>query len=284
MKQILPHRLCRTSTVQTVSVFVILLLTGFGLSAQKTVCSEAGGRGQPSIPCSDLLIVPVGPSAPQDSPAASQTVTVQQLRHVVPKNAQKEIEKAKQAFAKHRADETIDHLKNVIRFDPECAPARNDLAVVYLRTNNPDPAIDQLEEAIKIDPRNPLFFTNLAVGYLVVHRLDAAERAARMAADLDRTGPYSLYLLGTILVHEHKFTDEALRCFERTDRAYWLGHLFAARVLIAQDNLNLAQSEIQTYLSDKSRQDPDPVYARIITNWLAYIDRGERNRSAALLQ
>ena len=43
---------------------------------------------------------------------------------------------------------------------------------------------------------------------------------------------------------------------DHTGNEFWLGHLFAARILIAQDKLDLARSEIQTYLSDKERQDP----------------------------
>ena len=284
MKHILPYRLQAPSIMHIVSIVVMVLVTGFHLNAQMTFCSKAGSLKGPTAPCLDPFIIGTPPEQPRQLPGAAQTVTAEQLRHVVPKNAQKEVEKAKQAYAKHRMAETIDHLKNVIGFDPGFAGARNDLAIVYLQTENPGPAVDQLEQAIKTDPHNPLFFSNLALGYPAVSKLADAERAARTAVDLNVASRYPLYLLGTTLVYQHKFTDEALRCFERTGNEFWLGHLFAARILIAQHNLALARSEIQTYLSDKERQDPDPVYARIIANWLGVIDKGEENHTAALLQ
>ena len=190
----------------------IVLLTGFDLNAQMAFCSKPVPLKGPAPACLDPFIIPAAPEQPRQLPDGAQTVTIQQLRHVVPKNALKEVEKAKQAYAKHQMAETIDHLKNVIGFDPEFAGARNDLAVVYLQMENPGQAIDQLEEAIKTDPHNPLFFSNLAVGYVAVNRLADAERAARTTVDLDGAARYPRYLLGTTLVYQHKFTDEALRC------------------------------------------------------------------------
>ena len=73
--------------------------------------------------------------------------------------------------------------------------------------------------------------------------------------DLDGADGLTRFLLGAALVYEQKFTEEALRCFERTHDEYPLAHLLAARVLIEWNNLETARAEIRTYLSGKDQSE-----------------------------
>ena len=207
----------------------------------------------------------------------SNTVTVQELKHAIPKKAHKEMERAEKAHLQQRKDEAKEHLNRAVSIDPEFVAARNNLAAIYLTEGDGEAAVAQLEEAVKIDPHNPILFTNLTLGYTMTHKLDAAERAARERLLLDRTSAKAHLFLGLVLVEKQRFTDEALRCLERAREEHPLAHLLAARVLIGQGNSERARAEIQTYLSTER----DEANRAIATSWLDRI-ASERKRAAAL--
>ena len=205
-------------------------------------------------------------------------VTFQELQHVVPRKARKEMEKAETARLRNHQDDAVRHYQQAISLDPELVAARNNLAVVYLTTARGEPAITQLEAAIKIDPKNARLFTNLALGYAMIHNYDAEERADRMAAGLNREDALPRLVLGLALVAQQKFTDEALQCFEQASEQYTAAHLFAAKLLMAGGQLIWAKSEIQIYLSRAE----DPRNRALASRWLARIDQGEDDRLTSL--
>ena len=225
---------------------------------------------------SDLTVTPQHPLS-RDSD--SQMVTLQQLEHVVPKRAQKEMVSADKAIQRDNAEEAISHLKTAIQIDPGFVRARNDLAVVYIRMGNPDPAIEQLTEAIKVDPHSPLLFTNLAVSYIISRKLNDGERAARTAVDLDRTGVRPRYILALALHYEKQFSEEALEYAERTSSEYPVAHLFAARIFLARHEFQRAKQEIQAYLSGPVLV---PEFEHTINGWLSFISENEQRAGAIL--
>jgi tetratricopeptide (TPR) repeat protein len=196
----------------------------------------------PQTPQNDLAV-------PNTTRSPENLVSAQELQHRVPGKAQKEMEKARKALSNEQLDEAIDHLKQVISIDPEWVAARNNLAVVYLTHSNVKLGVEELEEAVKVAPRNPTLFTNLTVAYHQAHRLDDAERAARLAVNLDRTSFRPRMLLGVVLMEKRKFTDETLQYLRRSIPDYPLAHLLAGGVLIAQAKFEEAKSEIQSYLA-----------------------------------
>lgn len=240
---------------------VVALLTGPALS----------GQGQ------DRQLFLVWPKEHQTTPAApSPTVTMQELRHKVPPRARKKMEKAEKARLANRLDDAIDLYKQTIAIDPEYVAARNNLATLYLRGADTNLGLEQLQEAITVSPHNAMLFRNLAIGYELARQIADAERAARMAVDLDRTGAEPRLLLGLILLEEHKFTDEALRCFERTALQYPLSHLLGGRVLIGQGEMERGKSEIQAYLASGDQDN-----RQIALKWLASLDDKEQELALA---
>jgi tetratricopeptide (TPR) repeat protein len=189
------------------------------------------------------------PTQPQQPHAESDMVTVQELKHAVPRKARSEMEKAENARLKQREEEMAGHLKQAVSIDPEFVAARNNLAVFYLKTGNPESALAQLEEAARIDPHNARVFNNLALGYTMTRNFDAAERAARSAIGFQRVGANARMILGMVLLQQSKFTEEALRCFELARGEYPVADLLAARVFIARGNPEKGKSYIETYLA-----------------------------------
>ncbi len=225
----------------------------------------------------DPFTLPVVSEQPHQRAADSLTVTIEQLRHPVPKKALKEKEKAERAFGQNRTEEAMSHLEAAIRIDPEFVWARNDLAALHLRMNDPRPAIEQLNEAIKFDPHFPLLYINLAIGYIETEGFGDAERAAREAADLDRTRTLPRYLLAVSLYFQKKFTEEALRCATETSSFYPASHLFAARILIERNNFEPARAEIRAYFSSNQ---PAPEFVTTAKSWLDFMASHEQKSAA----
>jgi tetratricopeptide (TPR) repeat protein len=210
------------------------------------------------------------PKEPDQVPAGSSIVTFQELHHIVPKKALKELERARRARAERHTDDAIRHLNEAIHIDPEFIAARNDLAVIYLTAAKPEPAVAQLEEAVQIDRNNSILFTNLCLGYNMLQKFDAAEHAIRLAVDLNRTGVLERLFLGLILVAQRKFTEEALQCLERAYDEYPEAHLLAARVLMARGSSKMVKSQLQAYLATS-----DMKNRALATRWLSSIDQSE---------
>ena len=253
--------------------FAVVFLAGSALFAQSNVVpEELGGRQRhATLPFPASINIEVSSTVPPRPHAGRRIVTVQEVHHLIPKKARKELEKAERARLVQHTDDAIEHFRRAISIDPELVAARNNLGIVYLAVARPNPAIAQLEEAIKIDPNNSAVFTNLTLAYSMVHNLDAAERAARSAVALDRTGSRPRLLLGFVLVEQRKFTEEALQCLERARDEYPVAHLLAARILIAQGKSEWAKTEIQAYLSG-----PEQRNREIATRWLGLVDQTEQ--------
>lgn len=121
-------------------------------------------------------------------------------------------------------------------------------------------------------------FRVASVGYIVVGTFDAAERAARTAIDLDRTGKFPYFLLCLALYFENKFTDETPRYAERTSDEYPQAPFYAARTFMEKNDFERARDEIQTYLSGDKR---DPSLVDLATSWLDII-AARRQKAAAV--
>jgi tetratricopeptide (TPR) repeat protein len=225
-------------------------------------------RGFPQLAYPQL---PAPQSPGQKLPPALQIVTTQQRTHVIPKKAIKEMIAGENARAKQHNDQAVLRMNNAIRLDPEFVSARNNLAVLYLRLNNPEPAVAQLEEAIKIDPRNPATVINITVGYICVKRYEAAARTAREALALDRGDNLPKLLLGAALVLQGKFTEEAYRCLQGNGDQYPLSHFLIARILIARNDGEGARAELKKYLWSNK-----PAESVTANKWLSYIENGKQ--------
>jgi Flp pilus assembly protein TadD len=140
----------------------------------------------------------------------------------------------------------------------------------------PASAIAQWEEAIRVNPLKGLLYNNLAIGYVMVHNLELAERAARMALELDRTTNRARALLGLVLYQEHKYTAETYALLERSSNEYAMTHVFAAMVLVDQGDFQKARTHVQAYLSSGETE-----YSKGASKILDFIDRTGQARDSS---
>ena len=214
-------------------------------------------------------------SASQWETYTSSVVIVEQLRHRVPAKAKDEIEKGQKALQRARIDEAIRHYKLAIAVDPSLVVARNNLAICFMQSDLPA-AVDQLEQAVEVDPHHPTLYRNLTLAYAFSSRFGDAERVGRIAVDLDRTGDQTArFLLGWVLVSEHKYTAEALQLLHRASTIP-LAHLLAGRVLFGEGEYAGAQEEIETYPGTNQAQFRD-----VANKWLSAVFRLAAPRNSA---
>ena len=233
----------------------------FWIAAALSVCDSLCGQ------------TGMGPALEFDE-GAKLTMTVQELRHAVPRGARSEMERADEAKLKHQPKQEIDHLKRAIQIDPEYVAARNRLGI-RLFAIEPASAIAQWEEGIKVDPHRGALFANLAAGYLLIGKPEPAERAARTAVDLEKTSNQARTLLGFALYEEHKYTAEALVLVERASDRFPEAHLFAARMLLEWREFDKARIRIQSYVSSGDKENLGEA-----SEMLGFIEKAQRPGAA----
>jgi len=171
------------------------------------------------------------------------TATVHELAHIVPKKAKVEWDLAEKARRQSRPVEAMQHFEQAIAIDPEFVAARNNLAVLQFKSDNVEAGIAQLEAAITLDPQKAILFSNLALGYVALENPREAERAARVAVRLDRGSVHSRMVLGVVLIQEHKYTDETVRCLEAAQDDYPAARLLLSRLPTARGDHSPAKDD-----------------------------------------
>jgi len=179
----------------------------------------------------------------------SGIVTLQELEHQIPRRADREFKKAWAAQRKGDRETAIVYFQKAIAIDAEFCAALNDLGTTYLQTDQPDLAIEQFNKAIAVDPHRAKPYSNLALAYLRKDQYSDAERAARYALDLDRTGAYGHLTLGMSLVLQEKFTAEMERSLERAALDYGSANFWLAIALLSKGDIDNAKTRFKVYLA-----------------------------------
>jgi Flp pilus assembly protein TadD len=71
------------------------------------------------------------------------------------------------------------------RLDPKQAPARVELAKMYLRENRVDEAVSQLETARTLDPKNKAVYSQLAIAYRRQGRSESSRQMLSFLQELN---------------------------------------------------------------------------------------------------
>ncbi len=175
------------------------------------------------------------------------TVTVHELGHKVPKQAEREFAKAWTARDKGDRTAAIASFQKAIAIDPEYCAALNDLGTTYLDTNQVSLAIEQFDKAIAIDPHAPKPYTNLAIAFLKQEQFRDAERAARRVIDLDPSDTRGNLTLGLALLYQNKVTDEMQWMLNKAASDFPSAHLWLAEGLLTRGNVDAARDHVNRY-------------------------------------
>jgi Flp pilus assembly protein TadD len=184
----------------------------------------------------------------QQSPV-SAVVTMHELAHRIPKQAERDYRKAWVARDKGDLQTAILDFQKAIAIDPEFHEALNDLGTTYLQLNQIDLAIEQFNKAMAADPHAAKPCSNLAIAYLRSQQYADAERAARRVLDLDRAGTHGLLTLGISLVLQEKFTPEMRRSLERAALDHPAANFWLGIGLLNAGEIETARDRLKAYLA-----------------------------------
>lgn len=200
--------------------------------------------------------------------AQASTVSLAQLMHKVPPRAEKEALSAQASWKKGDMTACIDHLQRALEIDPEYLEARHNLALVYVRLDQPENVISAYQEVLKIDRHASEAYSIISSAQARLERWGEAEATARRALSLHPADGRARFILGLSLAAQEKNDAEALKCLSDSYPAYPGARMIAARLLARQGDIAEARTQLETYLpiAPSSRRDR-------IQDWLARLSR-----------
>jgi tetratricopeptide (TPR) repeat protein len=210
------------------------------------------------------------PAKSKTAGSTDATVSVRQLRHKVPAEAQKEFSKGSAASIKGDQRLALDHFQKAVTLDPEFADAFNGIGMSYAALGQLPEAADQFQRAIDLVSDHPGAAANLSI---VLCKLKHYHEAGEMARRALRLNPGLLklrYVLGISLVNEGGDKVEALDNLRRATEEVPRAHLLVAKILAETGQREDAAQHLQDYLRLSPADDRDRP---AVKEWLEQLRR-----------
>jgi len=176
------------------------------------------------------------------------TVSIRQLQHKVPSEAQKEYSKGKTASNKGEHVLALDHFRKATQIDPEFSQAFNSSGVADMALGHFEQASDQFQKAVDLVPDYLVALANLSIALCGLEHYHEATEAARRALKLDPLLLKIRYVLGLSLASEGGNQAEALDNLQRAAAEVPKAHLVAAKILAETDRRGDAAKQLEDYL------------------------------------
>jgi lipopolysaccharide biosynthesis regulator YciM len=182
------------------------------------------------------------------SRSVGSTISIAQLQHKIPAQAQKVFHKGEQAFAKHNLSQACDYYRQAVALDPEFIDARLQLGAAQSDLGQFSDAAEQYQKVIDIAPEHQLALPNLSIVLAKMKRLHEAGEVARRALKVvPGSGPVH-YILAASLIEEHGNLDEAIEHMERAAPEVPKAHLVASDLLLQRGRRAAAVRHLEEYL------------------------------------
>ena len=180
------------------------------------------------------------------------TVSAAELEASIPSKARKEFERASDAYAEKKVDESIAHLRKAIAYFPNYLMAHNDLGAQLLEQGKLEEAEAELQRAILIDKK--AFNPHLNLGIVLVNGKRYSEAVATLkdAVSLDAGSAAARLYLGQALagVGEVKPALKELKtAYDLGGDDYAVALLHLGRVYLMANDPNSALKAFERYVS-----------------------------------
>jgi Tfp pilus assembly protein PilF len=136
---------------------------------------------------------------PRSTVPTRGVISVAQLRHRVPKEAQKSFKRGKKFSGKGDHQNAARELENAVARDPEYADAHHQLGVEYAELGRAAEAEAELRRAIALDPYSWLAHHDLGVMLIRIGNFAEAGPSARRALELSPGNDEARFLVGWLL-------------------------------------------------------------------------------------
>jgi tetratricopeptide (TPR) repeat protein len=197
------------------------------------------------------------PTRGQSDRTAGSTVSIRQLQHRVPSQAQKECNRGQAAARNGDHQKALEHFQKAVSIDPEFADAYSHLGTAQASLGNLDDALEQFQKAVKLVPDHLSAVANLSLVFCKLKRYSEAEQTARRALKLDPTFSMMRYILALSLIMEAKHEAEALDNLERAASEIPKARLLAADIFAHSGRRQDAARQLEQYLRSLPERDPD---------------------------
>jgi len=179
------------------------------------------------------------------------TVSAAELEASIPQKARKEFERASDAYAAKKLEESIAHLRKAIEYFPNYLMAHNDLGAQLLEQGKLDEAEAEFRRAILIDKKafNP--HLNLGIVLVDAKRYAEARDVLNEAVSLDPSAPGARLYLGQALdgLGELKSAARELsNAFDLGEETYAVALLHLGRVLLKENDSAGALKAFERYV------------------------------------
>ena len=210
------------------------------------------------------------PSKANGGNSNDATVSIRQLQHKVPSEAQKEFAKGNAASRKGEHALALDHFRKATQIDPEFSQAFNSTGVSDMELGQLKQASDQFQKAVDLVPDYLVALANLSIALCRLKHYHEAAEVARRALKLDPLLLKVRYVLGLSLASEGGNQAEALDNLQRAAAEVPTAHLLAAKILAETDRRGDAAKQLDDYLRSSPADGAD---RQKIEGWLEQLRR-----------
>lgn len=197
------------------------------------------------------------PVKAQTSRSDDATVSLKQLQHKVPGEAQKEFGKGNAASMKGDQPRALDHFQKAVKLDPEFAEAFNSIGTTYATLGDLQQAADHFQKAIDLVPDHVGATANLSIVLCRLKRYREAGELARRALKINPALFKLRYVLGISLMNEGGSRVEALDNLQRATVEVPGAHLLVARILAENGRREEAAQHLDDYLRSSGDRETD---------------------------
>jgi VWFA-related protein len=206
-------------------------------------------------------------NTPETSLVESRSNSVSKLDLKAPRKAQEEYEKGYRQLMRRDFQGAIDLLMRATTIYPGFVAAHNALGIAYLNLGRIQQASDEFARAIALDDHLPNSYLNLGCAQLELQQYPEAVESLKKASSL---APLDLQVLTALTYAEYKNGDypaviaTTRHVHDQKHQDAVVVHLFAAGAWGAQDNLNEAQGEMETLLSEDPKSPLSGQFRQIL--------------------
>jgi tetratricopeptide (TPR) repeat protein len=225
-------------------------LYGLTPGRYELVIAKSGGRPieRRSVEIHTDRLLDIDLRMPAPAPQ-SHVLSARRLGRHVSLAAKREFSHAVNAWQKGDLLEAENGFAKAVALEPAFTEALNNLAVLYLRRNDPAHAEPLIRAALESDPHSADVYVNAAAVASIAQNLEEAASFARHAISLDPSSSAARFLLGRTLTIQERELPEALFHLRRSSQDYPDSMLYIGQILFRAGQAQQAMDEIRSYLA-----------------------------------
>lgn len=188
--------------------------------------------------------------------AAAGRATISAAALKIPRDAQKNFDKASELIAKENWPKAKEKLEKALTIYPEYAEAYNNLGVVLGRMGDRAAERENLGKAVELNPHFSEAYVNLAKLSIKLRELPAAENYLNRAVATGATDSGTLTLLANVELLNKQYEQAVTTCLTLHNgppAPHMFCHYISAHALESENRMDGARQQLQLFLTEESK-------------------------------